>query len=76
MKGLTALVIFFLAACTTPGSRDCEADWGSLGQRDGRLGAGSQAERYAAKCGKPVDAAAYEEGYRQGSSLRPYVPSF
>jgi len=56
------LIVLLSAGCTAPGSRDCESDWTSLGQRDGRLGTGSQAERYAAKCGKPVDAAAYDEG--------------
>ena len=76
MRRLAMLVVLLSAGCTVPGSRDCETDWTSLGQRDGRLGAGSQAERYAAKCGKPVDAAAYDEGYRQGASQRPHVPSF
>jgi hypothetical protein len=47
----------------------------SIGQRDGRLNVGSQAERYAARCGA-VDTAAYEEGYRQGFAQRPYVRSF
>ena len=69
-------LVIFLAGCTAPGSRDCESDWGSLGQRDGRLGASPQAERYAAKCGKPIDTAAYDAGYREGSSRRPHVPSF
>lgn len=76
MRRLAMLVVLLSAGCTVPGSRDCETDRGSLGQRDGRLGAGSQAERYAARCGKPVDTAAYEAGYRQRFSHRPYVPSF
>jgi hypothetical protein len=56
-----------LAGCAT----DCGPDWRSIGQRDGRLGAGSQAERYAARCGVPVDTAAYEDGYREGFAHRP-----
>jgi len=76
MRRLAMLVVILMTGCTVPGSRDCETDWTSLGQRDGRLGAGSQAERYAAKCGKPVDTAAYDAGYREGSSHRPHVPSF
>jgi hypothetical protein len=70
------LTAALLAGCAGAGGGDCGPDWREIGQRDGRLNAGSQAERYAARCGAPVDAAAYEEGYRQGVAQRPYVPSF
>lgn len=73
MKRLATLSVVLLAGCAT--GADCGPDWRSVGERDGRMGAGSQAERYAARCGVPVDAAAYEEGYRQGFSLRP-VPGW
>jgi len=73
MKPLLALIALAIAGCAT--SADCGSDWRSTGERDGRLGAGSQAERYAARCGVPVDAAAYEEGYRLGFSHRP-IPSW
>jgi len=43
----------------------------TIGERDGRIGAGLQHERYAARCNATVDTQAYEEGYRQGFSLRP-----
>jgi hypothetical protein len=73
---LAILAAGLVAGCTTPGSGDCESDWRSLGQRDGRIGASSQVERYAAKCGKAADEAAYAEGYREGFARRPYIPSF
>jgi hypothetical protein len=37
------------------------------------MNAGSQVERYAARCGTPVDAAAYAEGYRTGDLQRPLI---
>ena len=64
-----------LASCAGSGGSDCGPDWRSVGQRDGRINAGSQAERYAARCATPVDSAAYEEGYRAGFAQRP-VPSW
>jgi hypothetical protein len=75
MRPLVILIAAVLAGCAGVGSKDCETAWRDLGQRDGRLNAGSQAERYGARCGKPVDAAAYEEGYRLWFSQRPHVPS-
>jgi hypothetical protein len=45
-----------------------------FGQRDGRLGAGSQAASYAARCNTTVDTAAYEQGYSEGFAMRPRVP--
>jgi hypothetical protein len=71
MKRLLVLGVLAAAGCAA----DCGSDWRSTGERDGRLGAGSQAERYAARCGVPVDAAAYEEGYRLGFSHRP-IPNW
>jgi hypothetical protein len=67
MRTIALLAVAALAGCAT----DCGPDWRSIGQRDGRLGAGSQAERYAARCGTPVDVAAYEAGYREGFAHRP-----
>jgi hypothetical protein len=56
----------FVSACAS----DCGSDWYQTGERDGRMGAGSQAERYAARCGS-IDSARYAEGYRAGFALRP-----
>ena len=67
------VVLTLLGGCA---GVDCGTDWRAVGQRDGRLNAGSHAERYAARCGTTVDAAAYEQGYREGAAQRPYVPSF
>lgn len=55
---------------------DCGPDWYQIGERDGRLGAQSQVEYYAARCGgaRP-DAARYAEGYRAGFARRP-VPNW
>ena len=73
MKTLLAVVqILLLAGCAGLGAADCGPDWYAIGERDGRINAGSQAERYAARCGTPVDAQRYEEGYRQGFSQRRY----
>jgi hypothetical protein len=65
-------VLTLLAGCVAV---DC-GDWRAIGQRDGRLNAGSHPEHYAARCGASVDVAAYEQGYREGAAQRPYVPSF
>lgn len=76
MRRLALISLVALAGCAGADSRDCSGDWFLIGERDGRLNAGSQAERYAARCGVPVDTARYDEGYRKGVSGRPYVPSF
>jgi hypothetical protein len=70
---LALLPACLLSACAT--STDCGSDWAAVGERDGRINAGSQAERYAAKCSAPVDRARYEEGYQRGFSQRrgPFV---
>ena len=73
MRRLAILAALALAGCA--GGGDCGPDWRSIGARDGRIHAGSQAERYAARCGGPVDTAAYEEGYRAGFAQRP-IPSW
>lgn len=67
MTRLGILVVTLLAGCAA----DCGPDWRAVGQRDGRMGAGSQAERYATRCGTPVDRTAYEQGYGEGFAQRP-----
>ena len=71
MRLITVLAALALTGCAGSGSSDCGPDWRSVGQRDGRMNAGSQAANYAARCGTPVDSAAYEEGYRAGFAQRP-----
>ncbi len=71
MRPIVVLATLVLAGCAGLGSADCGPDWRSVGQRDGRMNAGSQAANYAARCGTPVDSAAYEEGYRAGFAQRP-----
>jgi hypothetical protein len=75
MKKLLLLGAALLSGCAA-GAGDCGPDWRALGQRDGRLDAGSQAARYAERCNTTVDTAAYEQGYREGMAQRPRVPSF
>lgn len=72
MRRLLILGTALLAGCAS----DCGTDWRTLGQRDGRLGAGSQAERYAARCNTTVDTAAYAQGYDEGFAMRPQIPYF
>jgi hypothetical protein len=60
-----------LAGCAA----DCGPDWYQVGERDGRLGAQSQLENYAARCGGRPDAARYAEGYRAGFAQRP-IPTW
>jgi hypothetical protein len=64
-----------LAGCAGLGA-DCGSDWYSIGSRDGRLGADSQVENHAARCGGKVDRARYAEGWDAGWAMRPRVPSF
>jgi hypothetical protein len=72
MRQLAMLVcVGVLTGCAGIGSADCGPDWFAVGERDGRINAGSQVERYAARCGVPVDRARYEEGYQQGFAQRP-----
>lgn len=72
MRRLAILAVLALAGCA---GVDCGPDWRSIGERDGRINAGSQVASYAARCGTPVDNAAYEEGYRVGFSRRP-IPNW
>ena len=68
-----------LAACTLIAgcaALDCGSDWHAIGQRDGRLGADSQAEAYSARCGGQIDRARYQEGLQAGLAMRPRIPSF
>ena len=67
----TALV----AGCAGAGGSDCGPDWRAIGERDGRINAGSQAGHYASRCGTKVDTAAYEAGYAEGFARRP-IPSW
>jgi len=69
MRRLSIFAVLLLAGCA--GTADCGPDWYSIGQRDGRINAGSQAARYAARCGGTVDEARYREGYADGFSYRP-----
>jgi hypothetical protein len=70
---LLAACCAILAGCA---GTDCGSDWYAVGQNDGRLGADSQVERYAAQCGGQVDRARYAEGLQAGFAMRPRVPSF
>ena len=71
MKPLWLVIITLLAGCAS----DCGGDWKLVGQRDGRMNTGSQAEHYAARCAS-VDRAVYEEGYALGFSERPRISAF
>jgi hypothetical protein len=70
MKTLPA----FAACCALLGgcAVNCGADWRQVGLNDGRLGADSQVERYAASC-SGIDSARYEEGWREGLAMRPRI---
>jgi hypothetical protein len=74
MKKTAALAAFALVAGCA--GVDCGSDWYSIGSRDGRIGAESQADAYAARCGGQVDRARYHEGLQAGLAMRPRVPSF
>jgi hypothetical protein len=73
MPRLSILAVLALSGCAT--TADCGPDWLSIGQRDGRINAGSQVERYAARCGVSVDRDRYAQGYAEGFSQRP-TPSW
>lgn len=70
MRRWGIVIVTVLAGCAGGGG-DCGPDWRAVGQRDGRMNFGAQAERYAARCGVPVDRAAYEQGYGEGFAQRP-----
>lgn len=69
------IVVTALAAGCAGSGSDCGPDWRAVGERDGRINAGSQAERYAARCNAKVDTAAYDAGYAEGFARRP-IPSW
>ena len=69
------LTTVLLAGCAGAGGVDCGPDWRAIGERDGRINAGSQAQGYAARCGGNVDTAAYEAGYAEGFLRRP-IPNW
>jgi len=73
MKNALLLVVAVLAGCA---SVDCESDWFAIGQRDGRLGAHPQADRYAGSCPGKVDATRYSEGWADGFDQRPRIIAF
>ena len=54
---------------------NCGSDWREVGLNDGRLGADSQIERYAASCAN-VDRQAYTEGLQAGFAMRPRIAVF
>jgi len=70
-KILSAAACLLITGCAGLSSSDCSTDAFALGQRDGRLGASPQAERYAERCGVAVDRDKYQEGWRAGYSQRP-----
>jgi hypothetical protein len=69
MKPFLLVAVLGLTGCAA--GSDCGSDWGAVGERDGRMNFGYQAERYAARCSTKVDTAAYDEGFRRGTALRP-----
>jgi hypothetical protein len=73
MRIFLAMTALLLAGCAA--GVDCGPDWRAVGERDGRINAGSQAERYAARCSGTVDRAAYDAGYAEGFSRRP-IPNW
>jgi len=71
MKTALMALCLMAAGCA---SVDCGPDWYGIGQRDGRIGADSQIENYAARCGADVDRGRYAEGLESGRAMRPRPP--
>ncbi|HEY5898133.1 MAG TPA: hypothetical protein VIV54_11240 [Burkholderiales bacterium] len=76
MKYLVYAAAFATLAsgCAAIDGADCSSDMYQVGMRDGRLGAGSQIERYAGRCaasGGRADSSRYAEGYAAGFAQRP-----
>jgi hypothetical protein len=71
-----ATVLAIACACLAGCATDCGPDWFAVGQRDGRIGADSQIENYAARCGGSVDRARYAEGLQSGAAMRPRIAAF
>ena len=62
-----------VAGCAAIGIDECTADSYQVGRRDGRIGAYSQADAYAARCRAQgrFDVQRYLEGWRDGWADRP-----
>jgi hypothetical protein len=73
MRHLLLLSLALLGGCVS--AADCNSDWYSTGQRDGRLGA-YQAGLYASHCTTTVDTARYDQGYEEGFAQRPRIAAF
>ena len=67
MRATLLACLLALGGCAA----DCGPDWYQVGERDGRINAGSQVARYATRCSPPPDEARYAEGYAAGFALRP-----
>lgn len=69
MRGAVCLLMF-LCGCAGLDTDACRgANWYDLGFRDARLRVQSQVELYAAQCerhGAKIDAARYDQGFREG----------
>lgn len=74
-KALAAFCVV-LSGCAAIAKLDCDTDWYETGRRDGRLGADSQIENYAARCDGNVDRARYAEGLQVGLAMRPRISAF
>jgi hypothetical protein len=59
-----------LAGCA---ALECDTNWYETGRRDGILGADTQIENYARRCGGKLDRGRYTQGLQQGLSMRPRV---
>ena len=73
MRNALLALATLLGGCVS--AADCNSDWYSTGQRDGRLGA-YQADLYAGKCTTAVDRARYDQGWQEGFAQRPRIVSF
>lgn len=74
MRQCALWLIVSLSGCAAAQKADCGGDWFNVGKRDGRMAFGSQIERYAERCGVPVDVERYEAGYNAGLAERPRYP--
>ena len=73
MRHALLLLLALLGGCVS--AADCNSDWYSTGQRDGRLGS-YQAGLYASRCTTTVDTASYDKGWEEGNAQRPRISSF
>ena len=73
MKNTLLVLVALLGGCVS--AADCNSDWHSTGQRDGRLGA-YQADLYASKCTTTVDRSRYDAGWQEGVAQRPRIAAF